>query len=114
VDEVKEIEAGLRAHAELRERHAANQRLLDKLVAQADGLPPAQRPPVLEAARQLRAAVAAYLEPSRAAARQADLERLALRVARLGDAGGGGRFAGKAGDALCGGRAGESGLVLSV
>lgn len=118
-EEVREIEAGLRAHAEMKARHAANQRLLDKLVAQADRLPPAQRPPVLEAARQLRVAVAGYLEPARAASRQADVERLAMRVARLGDSegdgrGGGGRLAG--GDAHGGGRGsgGGAGLVVCL
>jgi hypothetical protein len=113
-----QIEAALRAHAELRQRHESNKLLLDKLVAQAERLPPAQRPALLDAARQLRADVVGYLEPARAAARQADIERLARRVARLGDAagegsGGGGRLGGgTTGDAHSVGRGSGVGLVI--
>lgn len=85
VREVQEIEARLRRHAALKERHLANQRLRDRLAAQAKGLPPAQRPALLEATRQLQSEMDAYLDPRAAAARQTDVERLALRVTELAE-----------------------------
>jgi len=81
--EVREIETGLRGYAELKKRHAANERLRERLVAQADGLPPSQRPALLEATRQLQAAIDEYTSPAAAAARQAAVGRLALRIVEL-------------------------------
>ena len=86
LDEVGQIEAKLRVYANLKAKHEANERLLGNLLAQAERLPPSQRPPLLLAARELRAAVDAYLDPIDSAARQADIEWLARRVAELGEA----------------------------
>jgi len=88
--EVREIETRLRGYAELKSRHAANAELRNRLVTQADGLPPSQRPALLEATRQLQAAIDEYASPAATAARQADVGRLALRIVQLQDLDGGG------------------------
>ena len=81
-DEVRAIERQLRGYAEQKTRHAAQQALHAKLLAEAEPLPPtAERQAAFETAHALKSAMDAYEHT--AAARRAAVARLAGRIAEI-------------------------------